>query len=360
MKVLHVINNLGSGGAESMLLNFVKEAKQLNQAHEILLLVNDKVSYDYNPDIKINILSESTSRYSIFKLFQLCKFIKKNNFDIIHSHLFPSQYYVALCKIILWKQIKIVTTEHNTTNNRRKYKLTKFLDKLIYNLYDQIIYISKSVKNQFINDFPKLSQKGIVIHNGIPLSIFNPIEKPKVDNIFKLIMVASFTEQKDHLTLLKAMTLLDNKYHLSLVGEGIKMEYYKKFVIENNLNSRVSFLGFKKNINKLYNEHDVFILSSHWEGFGLVAVEAMASGLPVITSDVEGLKNVVENAGLLFKKNNPQDLANKIIALSTNPDLYQTLKERGIQKAKSYDIKNLVKKTIATYNKLNNKTELNG
>ena len=162
-------------------------------------------------------------------------------------------------------------------------------------------------------------------------------------------MIARFTKQKDHKTLIKAMSLLENNYILSLVGEGANLKKIKALAKELSLEKRVHFLGFRNDIAELYRNHDNFVLSSHWEGFGLVAVEAMASGLPVIASNVDGLRDVVKGAGLLFEPKNEKELVKIITNVATDMQLKKKLITNGLSRAKKYDIKNLKNKTLSLY-----------
>jgi glycosyltransferase involved in cell wall biosynthesis len=351
-----VINNLGSGGAESMLINLVKELNKIKNKEdvfEILLLTDNKISYTIPDGIKIHILSNSSNRFSLRKFKALCKFIKKNKYDIIHSHLFPTQYYVAICKKLTFNKPKIITTEHNTTNKRRKYFITRWIDKFVYRLYDKIIFISKGTQKQFIKDYPSFNDKGIIINNGIPINQFTFIEKKNLNKSkIKLLMVARFNEQKDHYTLLNALKKLDSNIELSLVGEGNMKKEIQDYAKKLNIENRVHFLGFRKDVAKIYNEHDIFVLSSNWEGFGLVVIEAMASGLPVVASNVSGLKEVTEGAGLLFEKGNAEDLANNIQSLIKNNDLRLQLISKGKERANEYDIKKLTLESLNLYSKM--------
>lgn len=352
MKVLHVINNLGSGGAESMLINFFKELKTTDGIFEILLLVDDKIAYNVPNNITISKLSKSNKRFSFIKLWQLYKFIKINNFDLVHSHLFPSQYYVAFIKLFFIKKLKIITTEHSTSNSRQKNIFFRLIDKNIYKLYDKIIFISNGVAQSFQKIYPKQALKGVVINNGIPLGKFKPAKKiSDKSDIFKIIMVARFSKQKDHETLLKALKLLSNNYTLTLVGEGKKLAKIKKLSKSLNIEDRVHFLGFRDDVAKLYQEHDIFVLSSFWEGFGLVVVEAMASGLPIIASNVTGLKEVVRNTGFLFEQGNEKKLAKHIKYIATKEAIKKELIRKGIEKSKLYSIEKLVSETLNLYKK---------
>jgi len=347
MKVLHVINNLGSGGAEKMLIDFINYQK--DNEIDVLLLVDNKISYSLPSEFNYKVLSKTNKRFSFIKLYKLYKFIRKNNYDIIHAHLFPTQYYVALVKLFLGNNIKIITTEHNTTNNRRKNWLFRQIDIFIYSIYDKIIFISEGVKEQFIKDFHKFKNKGIVIPNGINLTEYYKIKKQINSQKIKLLMVARFDKQKDHKTLIKALNLLDEKYTLSLAGKGENLEKIKNLVKKNHLENRVKFLGFVKDIKKIYQTHDIFILSSNWEGFGLVVIEAMAAGLPVIASNVAGLREIVSNSGILFEKGSPNELATKIKEIGEDVNARKKIIDVGKKHAQKYSVENLVKLTNKLY-----------
>ncbi len=357
MKVLHVINNLGSGGAESMLLNFAKHVNgnaNSNVIIDILLLTDDKISYFISKNVNIYVLSSSSARWSFFKFIKLCRFIRDGKYDIVHSHLFPTQYYIGFCKLFLPKKVKIVTTEHNTTNTRRKFFITRFIDRKIYNLYDYIFFISDGVKKHFNKDYTTVKIPQKVIYNGIPLIKFKSKGSHNSDDKIKLIMVGSFSNQKDHETLIKALSLLPDSYTLSLIGEGKNLDKIKKMVEGLNMAKRVFFKGFVNNVEECYRKHDIFILSSHWEGFGLVVVEAMASGLPVIASDVAGLKEVVKGAGLLFTQGNHTELVKHIKKITMDDAFKKDLINKGYERAKKYSISNLTKETLTLYRKITN------
>ena len=96
---------------------------------------------------------------------------------------------------------------------------------------------------------------------------------------------------------------------------------------------------------------DIAIMSSHWEGFGLAAAEAMACGIPTIASNVDGLSQVIENGGLLFEKGNVSELLDKVTLLE-NEEEYNNIKNKGLKKSDQYDINNMVRNIIKLYSDL--------
>ena len=94
------------------------------------------------------------------------------------------------------------------------------------------------------------------------------------------------------------------------------------------------------------------VMSSHWEGFGLAAVEGMAAGKPVIASDIDGLSQVVDGAGLLFPKGDEKALASCILEIYEDKDYYQRLSELSVERAKEFDLSHMVNQYIKIYHRI--------
>lgn len=182
------------------------------------------------------------------------------------------------------------------------------------------------------------------------------IERSELVNTYKdgdilVLMVAAMREQKDHETVIRASKLLPSNYHIVFVGEGERMETVKSFAEEHGSNN-IHFLDRRSDIPQIMKTCDVFVLSSHWEGFGLVAVEAMAAGLPVIVSNVEGLSEVVGDGGLLFSPGDSQELSDMIVRVSSD-DLYKrNMIQKGFEKSVTYSIEDNVRRQIEIYRQL--------
>lgn len=116
-----------------------------------------------------------------------------------------------------------------------------------------------------------------------------------------------------------------------------------------NLNDRVHLLGARKDVPNIMKTADLFVLSSHFEGFGLVAVEAMASGLPVIGSNVAGLTDIISGAGRLFDQGNADQLSEIIMELTENPDTCASMIDAGNTKSSLYSIREFVDGHIDLY-----------
>ncbi|MDY0277084.1 MAG: glycosyltransferase [Acholeplasma sp.] len=332
MKVLHIINALSSGGAENLLNNMLPLMKEKNIEVELLLLTTkDSMYYDSLKD-KIKITISPVENIRSFKQITVIKnYIKNGNFDVVHAHLFPVLYWTSLAvkRIKKTERPKLIYTEHSTNNRRRKWYF-RFLEKYIYKTYDRVIAISEGVNNELSKWLGKNHAKRIItIHNGVPLEKFkNAIPYKKNDLISGLneadkmiLMVGRFSEQKDQKTLIKAISLLPLDYHLVLVGEGPNLESCKSLSMELGIKDRVHFLGRRNDVGRITKTADLCVISSHWEGFGLVALETMAAGKVIFGSNVIGLKEVIRKSNQLFEKGNAFQLKEMLFRFFNSSDM---------------------------------------
>jgi hypothetical protein len=353
MKILNVINSFEFGGAENLLYNSIPFYKNHNIQVDFLSLTN-KLDLLDGKEIKEIYYLNSTNSKNLKSLFLLLKFISKKKYDIIHCHLFPSIYFISLAKKINLIEVPIIMTEHNTKNRRRNLNFMKPIEKFIYKEFDKIICISKGTSDKLVEWIPELENKINIVNNGIDLKKFKHKKHCNINSKdeIKIIMVASFSSQKDQTTLIKAMTEVSAKYKLYFAGDGKQINKSKSLVRKLNLEDRINFLGNQSNIPELLSQMDLFVLSSNWEGFGLVVIEAMASGLPVIATDVPGVSNIVSGYGELFECGDYLSLAKKIKKMTSNTKIYNNFCRKSIKRAEDFSIENMLEEYIAIYSKL--------
>lgn len=358
MKVLFVINSLNVGGAEKLCVDLIKLSKKCNHEIDIYLLNNvDTCLKEELEKEDISIYNAGTNNYkSIKHVIWLIK--NKKRYDVIHSHLSYSQYYVSLIRIFD-KNIKLITTEHNTFNERRKYSFFKKIEKYVYKSYNNIIVINSENMHSLTEWQESISDRVVVIDNGIDISRYLLADKECITEKVlkncttkKILMVAAFRKQKNHKLMIDALNYLSEDKVLILVGDG--QPYEKKellnYVKSKGLQNRVIFLGLRTDVENIMKCCDLFVLPSLWEGFGLVAVEAMASGLPVIASNVPGLYEVVNEVGICFENNNITDLVNKINCLfEKNSKELDYIIRKGREKSLNYSIESTFRKYIKIY-----------
>lgn len=340
MKLLHVINSLEIGGAQRLLSDLIP--LQINQGGKVTVVVSKLEDNNFSKKIlntgaKI-ILIENISPTHPTQILKLRRIIKEH--DIVHVHLFPSLYWVALASLGLNQ--KLFYTEHSTSNRRREKPCLRPLEKFIYRQYHKIISISKQTQRALQRWLQSQDDRFVVINNGVDTQNFSAVKKDIIPK--SLIMVSRFAASKDQETVIKALKYLDEDVTLRLVGDGENLSYCKEVSVKEGVSDRVHFGGARSDIADMIAESYIGIQSSNWEGFGLTAVEIMAAGKPVIVSNVDGLKQVVEGAGIIFNKGDEKDLAKKVELLLSDKTLYEEMAKKCNKRAREYDISLMAEK----------------
>ncbi len=339
IKVLEVIDSLGSGGAESLLKNFILEAKKNKLFNiEIATLYSNAIFKKEIKNAGIPVWTLGlTYKYDLRGVIKLTKLIKKKKYDIIHVHLFPADIFAALASLFLPKDIVWIFSEHCGYNRRRSYKFCKILDGFTYSRYSKIICVSKRVEFNLFNWIPSNKGKTKVIPNAVPIPKFlNPCSVKTYDILF----VGRLTQAKGVDILLKAVKILKNKYgrnlKIAIVGDGELEENLNNLTVELGVNKEVKFLGVRKNIKELMDSAKIFILPSRSEGFGIVIIEAMSNMLPVIATNVGGIPELIENGkeGILSPPEDPKALAQAMNSLLENEELREKLSQAAYKKVR--------------------------
>ncbi len=361
MKILQVINSLGAGGAEKLVVDMSAAFSKRGLKVTVLLLDGTPTSLlkklKAHSNIEIISLEKGKSIYNPLFVFKIKKIIKE--FDMVHVHLFPSSYWVAFARCISFNKPNIIFTEHNTTNRRRDKPLFKYIDRWVYKQYQRIVTISDAVDTSLKHYLGTGFDHSIKIYNGIHLETFTnakPYLKSELGfstNDKLLIQVSSFTAQKDQKTLIKAISTLPTNYNLLLVGHGPLIEDAKLLVKQLNLEQRVQFLGIREDVPSLLKSVDVVVLASHYEGLSLSCIEGMASGKPFIASNTPGLGDIVADAGLVFEDKNHKALAEQIVLIIENIELRKEIIKTCQSKASKFDINLMFNSYLKIYNNLN-------
>lgn len=361
MKVLHIVNSLVYGGAESLVTDMVRIQRDMGLEVAVLVLkdcesgLKNKILSEGIPYIA---LSANMSVYNPLHIFKIIKHISK--YDIIHVHLFPSQYWVGLANILSQNKHPIVTTEHSTSNRRRNYAILRMIDNFFYcHIYDMTICCSDKAYDIFRINFP--DAKSISIPNGVDLNriyVAEPIDLSHIiddiENCFIVTMVARLAYPKRQDTVIEALALLPPDVYVIFVGGGDNSRIHDLKILAEKLGvlGRVCFLGVRDDVPSILKSSDVVVLSSEYEGLSLSSIEGMASGKPFVATNVDGLREVVNNAGLLFECGDAKMLASLISKLRSDSDLYQKTIDRCMARAKEYDIEKMVLNYMKVYNSI--------
>lgn len=359
MKILQVIDSLPTGGGARFVVNLTNYLNKRNISTDVLLLDGTKTSfYEELKNSGCEIFSLTTGgRWNLSNVLRIIPYL--NDYDIIHVHIFPGSYYVAAAKFISRSNTPIVFTEHNSQNRRAVHPVFKYIEKWVYSQFGSTVCLTDQVK-EFVEKNVDPRYKLTVIENGVDIDAIKSLTAcHKSDFGFTaedriLLMSARFESQKDHETLIRSMALLPNNFKLLLAGDGTKRTYYEKLVNDLDLSHRILFLGNRNDIYKIMKMADYNILSSHYEGLSLSAIESLASGKPFIASNVAGL-DFIKDAGLLFRQGNIKELADIILMLDADVSYYNEVAKNCLRRSQEYDINIMVDKYVNLYHSIKKK-----
>ena len=355
MKILHVINSLSTGGAEKLVADLAPLQRERGHEVEVLLFRGGESAFRVsleNAEIRVYDFGAGTSVYSPLNVFRLIPFMKR--YDVIHVHLFPAQYWVAIAKVLTLSKVLLVTTEHSTHNRRRDIAFFKGFDAWVYCQFNRIAGISPQVSVAL----KKYLKKGAVVEtisNGADITKFERSEPFPRERLLSLqggvlvMQVAGFREAKDQDCVIRSLKSLPAGIEVVFVGDGVRRDACEKLADELGVRERTHFIGIRSDVPALLKSADIVVMSSHWEGFGLAAVEGMAAGKPVVASDVPGLAEVVGGAGILFPQGDEKALAEAIRKLSTNKEFYKRTAEACLRRARDFDIRKTASAYLALY-----------
>lgn len=358
MRILHVITSLYTGGAEHLLVDLLPLLKDNGKNQVDLLLINGvETAFKkaiQQAGIQVFSLSSTNDVYNPKNIFRMWKYLR--NYDIIHTHNTACQFFVPIAQQMTASTALLVTTEHSSSNRRRSSWWLKPIDCWMYNQYRAIICIADQPRKNleaYIGKKPSL----LTINNGVNIQRFvRSVKDISAQDSFVITMVAAIRAEKDHATLLKSLTHLPDNYRLQIVGGGEKVncENLKAHCEELGLENRVVFMGVRQDIPDILEKSDILVLSSHWEGLSLSSIEGMASGRPFIASDVDGLREIVGGAGMLFPHGDDKELARQIQFLCEHPDEYREVARRCQDRARQYDISIMANNYLDLYHSLFN------
>lgn len=359
MRILHVITSLWTGGAEKLMVDMLSRLRE--QGHDVELLTFNGEMTPFRRElldkgIKIHDFGSGVSMFAMYSplnILRLIPFLRK--YDVVHTHNTAPQLFVAIAGLV--GRAKLVTTEHNTSNRRRGNRLMALVDRWMYSRYSQIICISQQAEENLRKHLGTNSPRILTIKNGIETNKYEcSVPSDVLENValgaIKIVMVAGFRPQKDQDTLIKAMTHLPNKFHLFLIGDGERRGELEALIADKGMQNRVHLLGICTDIPQLLHEADYIVMSSHYEGLSLSSLEGMCVGKPFIASNVDGLREVVDGAGLLFPHGDAKALADILTKLSIDTVLYQDVAARCLERAKEFDISKMVQEYATVYSQL--------
>lgn len=345
MRVLQVIDSMGLGGAEVLLANMHSGLRARGIECEYYLLRGERTPLVQKLICQgANIYSPSAgSVYSPRHIWALQRHLRTSEYDLMHVHLFPAQLWAACAARLACTPIQLVTTEHSTEVRRRTWWYHG-IDRWMYRQYQRVASIGPATTANLVAWLPEVLSKIADCPNGVDVDHFALAHASNKQSAFSvsekvpvILCVGRLELQKGHDTLLRALSLVPGVM-LALAGDGPLSSQLHALADQLDITSRVRFLGRRMDVPQLLKTADLYVQPSRWEGFGIAALEAMASGMPIVASDVPGLADVVGDAGLLFPVGDAAQLAQKIATVISDSALRSRLGHAAQERARNFGI----------------------
>ena len=355
----------GIGNYIRHLLEFIFELDKEN--NYVIFLMSEEFDNFKLPNKRIRKVKVSSKWYGWKEQLLFPFQLYKENLDLMHFTHFNSP--------ILYLKRSIVTIHDITPYFFPGHKMRSIIRKIGFKAVffssvkkaSKVISVSENTKNDIANYFKIKKNKINVIYEGAD-SQFKVItdnqklvEIKKRYNIIKpfIFYTGVWRNHKNLVGLIKAFSILKNKYKLDyqLVLGGKEDPYYpevreiwEKLELENEI-IRTGFID-QKDLPLFYNATETFIIPSFYEGFGLIGLESMACGTPVVSSNTTSLPEILGDAAIYFNPNSPKEMAKKIKLVLTDEKLYNELKEKGFKQVEKYSWKKMGEETIILYGKV--------
>jgi len=325
IRVCHVSMCLSTGGLERLLVEFARR-RNTSQFETLFVALGDTGQPAREIEELgcrvISLKDQLTGRFA--KWSALRRLFLENEIDVVHSHNTYAHFYATPAARAAGIPVAINTQHGRGCGSHWKQRL-HFL--LANRLADRVLAVSED-SARICRGQDKLSRRKIEpLWNGIDVNRFaysGPVEEPHA------ISVARLSPEKDFPTLLKATRMVADRhpdFRLTLVGDGKERESLEKLASELNLDGVVTFLGERSDIPELLAKSAMFVSSSSTEGISLTLLEAMAVGLPIITTSVGGNPEIVtpDVTGYLVPPGEPEQLAEAICDHLDRRDTWQSM-----------------------------------
>lgn len=367
MKILYIITKSEPGGAQTHIWQLSKyfigkgfKIGVMSYPGGWLEKEVKKLRVKFYPNY---FLSNSINPIQDFRAIrEIKKAVREFKPDLVSCHSTKAGF---LGRLAIRNKIPTIFTAHGWAFTEGasffRKQLTILIEKISGKFCSKIICVSEFDKKLALKYKIVSPNKLTVIHNGVEiLQDDTGIKQKNVERIIKIVFVGRLAKQKDPLLLLRAFndlpSELRNKAQVSIVGEGSKRKELEKFIKENRLEEKVRLLGGlpREKVFEILKKSDIFVLTSNWEGFPRSILEAMSCGLPVIASDVGGVKEAIdENCGILVKRRDKEGIKNALEKLLKNPPLIEKMGRKAKEKAKKeFSLDKMLEKTEKIYQEL--------
>lgn len=371
MKIIHVIPSLQSGGAERLVIDIVTTLSSMEGINARLIILKDNIEHDVSSVEKYMAIIPSSIKLSpykpnIFYFENLQKFIDDFDPDVIHTHLYEAE---IVCKSLHFPKAKWFCHFHDNMPQLLNFGLpTLFNKQKLLNFYEKS-YLKRRNRINGPTHFIAISRhtlayaKNVIgnqnkvsyLKNAIAFdNYYQPIREIVTGSTLRLINVGSFQAKKNQQFLIDVLEVLVNQsidVQLDLLGDGECRQAVFEKAEKKGLADFVRFHGKVKHVNNYLADADIYVHSAYYEPFGLVILEAMAAGLPVVSINGGGNQDITTHGkdGFILENQDAKQFADCIMQLFQKKERYLEIAKNGQLRAMSFDIKAYCRNLLDLY-----------
>lgn len=375
MRILHVVQSLGKGGAERLVLEISQALKKYHPDIENKIVsLSSKNEYEelsYGLDIVYcsSYVHLSLSGHSDIDINEYEKIVDNYKPDVIHSHTYTAE---LVSREHIRENIAYITHCHNNMPEFSRFKLSCLYRKSDFTrIYEKIRMERRyrACKNRFIaisadtvkyykrNLNKSLIDNVLYLPNAIDYhKFYSSIRPDEKSEILNLVMVGHMSDYKNQMFLIYVLRALNDKNQdvcLTLIGDWRNNgEKILNKAMSLGVGEKLRMPGMVENVEVEYSKNHIYVHAANYEPFGLVLIEAMSAGLPVVTLDGKGNRDLIEEGknGYMIYEQNAELFADKILEIWNDKQKYQAMSQYAQEYAKQYDIVPYVDKLLKIYN----------
>ncbi len=359
MKILYLIDTLSLGGAQRVLKGIMEHPPEGQQLYAYALRKTPLTVSIAHPRVMV---CRSGSRWSLKPFREISRIIRQEGIEIVHCQLPRSQITAFLLKKMKFRKLRLII--HEQGDIFEPGRILPFFFRRMHRAGAEFIACSAAACRMISKKCNIPLESILCIHNYVDLNEFSREKILPLRESQRMMrgmgpngVLAGFAGRligrKGWREVIRAAVLLRDRQNLSflLAGAGGDEGDLLRMIRENQLEERVQFVGYCEDMPSFYAALDVLLVPSHWEPMGITEIEAMACGIPVIASDVEGLNEVVEDGvtALLFPAGDAEALAGCIRSMLDDAGMREKLVDNAFQRLPAFSFTGFRKKLDALY-----------
>lgn len=342
MRITHVVENLNRGGLERVVIDLAEQQQAWGNAVQVICLFEAGQLAPQVERLGIPLVAcRKRWGLDLRAIARMRAAIRAHRPDVLHSHNAMAHYYAVAASA--FTGVRRINTRHGLANVPFSRK-REALFRAAMPFTDASAVVCNKARDFFVGQGIIPRRKAVTVYNGIPVERFTAKNSHARERVLAAAgwrgpcvvagIVARLTAPKDHATLLAAMAIARAsvpQLRLVLVGDGPLRPALEKSCADLQIGEAVSFLGDRSDVSELLAGFDMFVLSSISEGYSISLLEACASALPVVATDVGGNPEIIRDGrnGILVPARSPEAFAAAMVRLATDPALREEIAQRN-------------------------------